>query len=95
MKSRIRPGCDARQHGGGPSSADHLVPSLCQHQVEPDPAEMAAPYGADTSVLDWRLRLVCSKPLVSLLGGVSIVPPIKLGYKTQAWGSSACPLRTI
>jgi hypothetical protein len=24
----------------------------CQHQVEPDPAEMAARYGADTSVLD-------------------------------------------
>jgi len=33
----------------------------CQHQVEPDPAEMAARYGADTSVLDWRERLVCSK----------------------------------
>jgi hypothetical protein len=32
----------------------------CQHQVEPDPAEMAARYGADTSVLDWRERLVCS-----------------------------------
>jgi len=24
----------------------------CRHQVEPDPAEMAARYGADTSVLD-------------------------------------------
>jgi hypothetical protein len=33
----------------------------CQHQVEPDPAEMAARYGADTSVLDWREKLVCSK----------------------------------
>jgi hypothetical protein len=33
----------------------------CQHQVEPDPAEMAARYGAATSVLDWRERLVCSK----------------------------------
>jgi hypothetical protein len=32
----------------------------CQHQVEPDPAEMAARYGAGTSVLDWRERLVCS-----------------------------------
>ena len=31
----------------------------CQHQVEPDPAEMAARYGADTSVLDWREKLVC------------------------------------
>ena len=28
----------------------------CQHQVEPDPAEMAARY-----VLDWRERLVCSE----------------------------------
>ena len=33
----------------------------CQHQVEPDPAEMAARYGADTPVLDWRERLVWSK----------------------------------
>ena len=32
----------------------------CGRQVEPDPAEMVAPYGADTSVLDWRDRLVCS-----------------------------------
>ena len=32
----------------------------CGHQVEPDPAEMAARYGANTSVLDWRKRLVCS-----------------------------------
>jgi hypothetical protein len=34
---------------------------VCQHQVEPDPAEMAARYGAETSVLAWRERLVCSK----------------------------------
>ncbi len=26
----------------------------CGHQVEPDPAEMAARYGAETPVLDWR-----------------------------------------
>ena len=32
----------------------------CRRQVEPDPAEMAARYGANTSVLDWRERLVCS-----------------------------------
>jgi hypothetical protein len=36
-------------------------PQECQHQVEPDPAEMAARYGAETPVLDWRERLVCSK----------------------------------
>jgi hypothetical protein len=29
----------------------------CQRQVEPDPAEMAARYGAETTVLDWRERL--------------------------------------
>jgi hypothetical protein len=33
----------------------------CQHQVEPDPAEMATRYGAETPVLDWRERLVCSR----------------------------------
>ena len=33
----------------------------CGHQVEPDPAEMARQYGAGTSVLDWRDRLVCSR----------------------------------
>jgi hypothetical protein len=33
----------------------------CQHQVEPDPAEMARQYGSETSVLDWRGRLVCSR----------------------------------
>ena len=32
----------------------------CGHSVEPDPAEMAASHGANTSVLDWRDRLVCS-----------------------------------
>jgi hypothetical protein len=31
-----------------------------KHQVEPDPAEIAARYGVGTSVLDWRERLVCS-----------------------------------
>ena len=33
----------------------------CGHQVEPDPAEMAAQYGAETPVLDWREKLVCSR----------------------------------
>jgi hypothetical protein len=33
----------------------------CRHRVEPDPAEMAARYGAETPVLDWRERLVCSR----------------------------------
>jgi len=33
----------------------------CQHQVEPDPAEMARRYGAETPVPDWRERLICSQ----------------------------------
>ena len=33
----------------------------CQHQLEPDPAEMAARYGADVSVIDWKERLICSR----------------------------------
>jgi hypothetical protein len=33
----------------------------CGHRVESDPAEMARQYGAGTSVLDWRERLVCSE----------------------------------
>jgi hypothetical protein len=32
----------------------------CQHQVEPDPAEMAARYGVGTSILDWRGPLLWS-----------------------------------
>lgn len=33
----------------------------CAHQVELDPAEMAARYGADTPVPDWAERLVWGK----------------------------------
>jgi hypothetical protein len=33
----------------------------CQHQVEPDPGEMAQRYGAATPVPDWRERLICSQ----------------------------------
>jgi hypothetical protein len=33
----------------------------CGHQVEPDPAEMARRYGPETTVPDWRKRLVCSR----------------------------------
>jgi len=33
----------------------------CLHQVEPDAAEMAACYGAEMTVPDWRERLVCSQ----------------------------------
>jgi Zn finger protein HypA/HybF involved in hydrogenase expression len=33
----------------------------CRHQVEPDPAEMAERYGAETSVPDWHARLICAQ----------------------------------
>ena len=33
----------------------------CQHQIEPDPAELAERYGVGVAVLDWRDRLVCSR----------------------------------
>jgi hypothetical protein len=33
----------------------------CQHQVEPDPAALAARYGPDTAVRDWHKRLICSR----------------------------------
>jgi hypothetical protein len=33
----------------------------CQHQIEPDPAELAERYGVGVAVLDWRDPLVCSR----------------------------------
>ena len=40
---------------------DHRAAELaCGHEVEPDAGEMAERYGADTAVLEWRGRLVCS-----------------------------------
>ena len=32
----------------------------CRHQIEPDPADQAHRYGADTTVPNWHKRLVCS-----------------------------------
>jgi hypothetical protein len=40
------------------AAAPHLD---CHHQVEPDPAEMAARYGAEMTVPDWHKRLVCGR----------------------------------
>ena len=34
---------------------------LCNYQVEPDPADMAACCGSDTPVFDWHKRLVCGQ----------------------------------
>src|SRR5215472_14461422 len=51
-------GGDAKQGAFAAAAQVRLIVwcKACQHQVEPDPAEMAARYGADTSVLDWRER---------------------------------------
>jgi hypothetical protein len=57
---RTRPTGDAWQLCRRTGPPDRLVKD-CQHQVEPDPGEMAARYGAETPVPGWRERLVCSK----------------------------------
>ena len=49
---------------GGAAAAGVRIIVWCkagQHQVEPDPAELAERYGAGVSVLDWRDRLICSR----------------------------------
>jgi hypothetical protein len=33
----------------------------CRHKVEPDPAEMAERYGAETTLPDWSKRLISSQ----------------------------------
>jgi hypothetical protein len=33
----------------------------CGRQAEPDPAEMAERYGAETTIPEWRERLVCGE----------------------------------
>ena len=49
----------------GSAAAAHLTLIVwckdCRHQVEADPAEMVERYGAETTVPDWRERLVCSQ----------------------------------
>jgi hypothetical protein len=43
------------------NSSQQQVPEM-RHQVEPEPAEMAARYGGPKRpVLDWRERLACSR----------------------------------
>jgi hypothetical protein len=56
-----RPADDARSRGGGPRVGLIVWCKARQHQVEPDTAEIAERSGAETSVLDWRGRLVCGK----------------------------------
>jgi hypothetical protein len=46
--------------GGAAAAGMRLIVwcKSCQHQVEPDP--VAGHYGAETAVLEWKERLVCS-----------------------------------
>jgi hypothetical protein len=59
----IRPGPadDTRECHRGPGPADCVMQGLRSSGRAPDPAEMAARCGAETPVLDWREKLVCSK----------------------------------
>jgi hypothetical protein len=61
--STMKPDCGPMTLGNAAAAKVRLIVwcKTWQHQVEPDPDEMAARYGADTSVLDWRERLVCSE----------------------------------
>jgi|SRR6516162_969784 hypothetical protein len=63
-----------------------------QHQTESDPAEMAARYDAETPVLDWRKRLVCSRP-AGRYGRDRDGPTIGHAYRAQPIGNS--PLRAF
>jgi hypothetical protein len=49
--------------GGAAAAGVRIIAwcKACQHQVEPDPAELAERYGAGIAVLDWRARLRCSR----------------------------------
>jgi len=59
---RSQPGSPATL---GSTARAHLVLVVwcrdCRHKAEPDPAEMAARYGADLRVPAWGKRLVCSQ----------------------------------
>jgi hypothetical protein len=48
--------------GNAPAAHVRLVVwcKACGHRSEPDPAEQARWYSAETPVLEWRARLVCS-----------------------------------
>jgi hypothetical protein len=48
--------------GGAAAAGVRLIVwcKSCRRRVEPAPAEMATRYGAETRVLQWRDRLVCS-----------------------------------
>jgi len=62
MAMRSKPGPPATL---GSTAAAHLELIVwckdCRHKAAPDPAEMAARYGADLPVPTWGKRLVCGQ----------------------------------
>jgi hypothetical protein len=78
----------------------------CHHQVEPDPAEMAARYGAETPVLDRRERLAgariaadkifppfCSRWSLLWRAGRSVLSATAAGADRQNPNGYSKPLR--
>jgi hypothetical protein len=55
------PPADAERCGPRCGRFDRVVQGDCGHQVEPDRAGLAQQYGAHTTALEWRERLVCSQ----------------------------------
>jgi hypothetical protein len=55
-----QPADDTRQRCRRPRPADRLVQEV-PASSRADPAEVFARYGAETPMLDWRERLVCSR----------------------------------
>ncbi|HVI64478.1 MAG TPA: hypothetical protein VM910_18140 [Bradyrhizobium sp.] len=50
----------------------------CHYQAEPDPGEMAEPFGAETTVPDWRDRLICLQ-----CGSCDIIDMVVTGTKRR------------
>jgi hypothetical protein len=69
----------------------------CQHQSEPDPAEMATRCTAEMPVLEWHKRLVCSRcggrEIDFVLTGAS--EAVRVGYRLTVWAFASTGARPI
>jgi hypothetical protein len=62
MKSRTTVGPPATLGSTAEAQLRLIIWCLdCRHEAEPDPAEMAERYGAEMTVPDWAVRLVCGE----------------------------------
>jgi hypothetical protein len=61
VRSRRTPEALSREFEPTAQAIWKWLRKACQRRIAPDPVEMAARYGAETPVLDWREKLVCSK----------------------------------